>query len=72
MIKDSFAKLLASLTSVKFWVLTTATWLFYIDRLSEEGWITVVLMATGMRAVNEVAAVYKEIRAADKPKGKAK
>ena len=48
--------------SAKVWVLGISTWLFYIDKLTEDGWITVTLSITGMRVANEVMAMYKDIR----------
>ncbi len=64
---SAYQKLIDAVTSTKLWTLLIATWLFYIDTLNQDGWITVVLMTTGMRAVNEVATVYKEIRTGAQP-----
>jgi hypothetical protein len=43
-------------------VIILSTWLFYIDKLNQDGWVTMVLSVTGMRVVNEVSAMYKDIR----------
>lgn len=60
--KGLLGKVLNSIISVKFMVICLATWLFYIDKLNQDGWVLMVLSTTGLRLVNEVAAVYKDIR----------
>lgn len=60
--KELFGKII----SVKFFVILVSTALFYVDKLNQDGWITVVLSVTGMRVINEVSAMYKDIRTAKK------
>lgn len=65
-------KAIDKVISMKFFVLLLCTWLFYIDKLNQDGWVTVTLSVTGMRVVNEVASMYKDIRTAAKPAKAAK
>ncbi len=58
--------------SMKVLVVVLSTWLFYIDKLNQDGWVTVVLGVTGMRMANEVAAMYKEVRMGEAPAVSAK
>lgn len=55
-------KVLDTAVSVKFLVLVTSTWLFYVGKLTQDGWVTMMLTTTGIRAVNEVAAMYRDLR----------
>ncbi len=64
------AKIFESLTSVKFFLICLSTWLFYIDKLSESGWLMLILSVTGMRVANELSAIYKDVRIAQIAKAK--
>lgn len=69
-LNQAIAKLFESLTSVKFFLICLSTWLFYIDKLSESGWLMLILSVTGMRVANELSAVYKDVRIAQIEKAK--
>lgn len=53
-------KTLENAASVKFLIFVTASVFFYIGKLSEGAWQETVLVIAGLRAVNEVAAMYKK------------
>lgn len=59
-IKPYAIKLFDHITSVKFYVLAVATFFFYVGRLTESGFIQLILVTTGLRTVNEVTAMMKE------------
>lgn len=63
-ISNVFVKAAEKLVSMKVLVVILSTVLFYIGKLNQDGWINMVLMVTGIRAINEVAAMYKDIRIA--------
>lgn len=58
-LKQAIAKIFESLTSVKFFLICLSTWLFYLGKLTEAGWLMVVLSVTGMRVANQLAAIYQ-------------
>lgn len=53
-------KTIENCTSVKFYVLVTTTIFFYIGKLSENVWQETILVVAGLRAVNEVASMFKK------------
>lgn len=67
-LNDAISKVFQSLTSVKFFLIILSTWLFYIDKLSESGWLMMVLSVTGLRVMNEMATAYKDIQVAKNAK----
>lgn len=69
-------KAIDSAISVKFFVMILSSVLFYIGKLTQDGWMTIVLSTTGMRLANELSSMYKDIRVSQAensvpvPKGK--
>lgn len=57
-LNQALSKIFESLTSVKFFLICLSTWLFYLGKLTESGWLMVVLSVTGMRVANQLAAIY--------------
>ncbi len=53
-------KTLQNITSIKFYILVISTIFFYIGKLSEGTWQETVLAIAGLRAVNEVASMFKK------------
>lgn len=70
MFREYVEKAIDKAISMKLLVMLIATWLFYIEKLNQDGWVTVVLSVTGMRMANELGAMYKDIRVAKVGKGK--
>jgi len=66
--KPYLDKIFASVVSVKFFVIVISTVLFCIGKLNQDGWVSMVLTTTGMRVVNEVAAMYAEVRKSESGK----
>lgn len=53
-------KTVENFVSVKFYILVVSTVFFYIGKLSEGTWQETMLVVAGLRAVNEVAAMFKK------------
>jgi hypothetical protein len=53
-------KTLENMASVKFYILVVSTVFFYVGKLSEGVWQETVLIVAGLRAVNEVASMFKK------------
>lgn len=61
--------ILNKIISVKFFVIILSTVLFYFGKLDQSGWIMMTLTTTGIRAVNDMAALYastKTLKTEDK------
>ena len=72
-LKTFFIKMLYEFASLKFQLVYISTLLFFFDKLSENGWLTAVLSVTGMRVINEVSGMVKDVNISNvlkKPKGK--
>lgn len=62
--QQSLEKAIDKAISMKLLIMLISTWLFYIQKLNQDGWVTVVLSVTGMRLANELSGMYKDIRTA--------
>lgn len=51
-------KLLNLFVSMKFMASVVATWLFYDNYLSENGWVMIILSVVGMREAGKIATAY--------------
>lgn len=58
-------KSMENMVSVKFYILIISTVFLYIGKLSENLWQETVLVVAGLRAVNEVASMFKKQPAAE-------
>ncbi len=58
-IKELSYKAADSVISVKFLLLAVSTLLFYKGILDQNGWLMITLSVSGMRTLNEVAAIVK-------------
>lgn len=59
-LKKTLIKTFENMVSVKFYILIISTIFLYIGKLSENLWQETVLVVAGLRAVNEVAAMFKK------------
>lgn len=65
-------KFLNAVVSVKFFVIMLSTAMFVMDKLSENGWIMMVLTTTGLRLFNEMGAIVKDVQMAKHGAARAK
>lgn len=61
--KEAFGQFLASVVDLKHQLILISTVLFYLDKMTEVGWITFVLSVTGFRLATEVMDAVKTVKA---------
>lgn len=62
-LKEAFSQFLSGLVDLKHQLVMISTVLFYLDKMTEVGWITFVLSVTGFRLASEVMDAVKEVKA---------
>jgi uncharacterized membrane protein len=60
--RDFVKAILASIVDIKHQLVMISTVLFYLDKMSEVGWITFVLSVTGFRLASEIVDMVKEVK----------
>lgn len=60
-------RLVANVTSIKFFVILVSCYFFNKGTLNQEGWIFVILTTTGIRAFNEGVSMYVQMKTGQVP-----
>lgn len=59
-IREAFSDFLADCVDLKYQLVAISTVLFYLDKLSEIGWMTTVLSLCGVRLLDNVGTLVKD------------